>query len=744
MGPITLTSITRPNGAADKDGSQFGPENLGTWGTQGFDVRGDNISYNPSVNIANSLPLSVSVNRSIISSISRVETYGNNQLAYQAILTVLPSAPPAGSFRPFFGGTNKSIIHNKSDIDYTKMLKLAPVAGTPTFPGLEEAFRYPIITLGNSYPGVEYFVARYNCPEDGTAYGAAMSNMTMQALVLLNMNYTNAQKEALAINYIQMGLDTYGVVANGGAFPSEGGHNQGHKAPFVFAAHVLNDPTMQAACALYGGGTTISEANAPNIRFGEDQSTFYVTQKDIDTPRSASGYTVEPYPQSALGMPEWGPGSNALDGWYRKEAGYNWGRTYRHNCFFNLVNVALVAKLMGLESMWNHPAFFDYTLNRYAVIEANSAPSPPRVNGLSTLTTSMLAAYGGTAPPVAAVIAPVAVPSGGSYTTAQTVALTSGTGGATIHYTTDGSTPTAGSTVYSTPIAISANTTLKAVAMKSGMTGSAAMTSIYSITTTPLPDPSASSPVAVPGSGSFSSAQSVTLSSGTSGASIYYTTDGSTPTSGSTLYSTPITISANTTLKAVAMGSGMSSSTVMTSIYSITTPGVGEGVISLSTWPGTSSTMEPAQTSNFTISIKATPSSSAVDAQVGLSQGLPANYGAIAVIGRFNSSGRIDANNDNPYTAKNVLVYSAGVTYNFEFSVNMLAKTYDLKVTPEGGIPTVIAENYAFRSTAPSEQLTNVVIHHDASSAGTISADGIEISNLVTAPAPPQGLRVVE
>lgn len=54
----------------------------------------------------------------------------------------------------------------------------------------------------------------------------------------------------------------------------------------------------------------------------------------------------------------------------------------------------------------------------------------------------------------------------------STATITCATSGATIHYTTNGSTPTSASAAYSTPVAISATTTVKAIAVKSGMTDS--------------------------------------------------------------------------------------------------------------------------------------------------------------------------------------------------------------------------------------------------------------------------------
>lgn len=76
-------------------------------------------------------------------------------------------------------------------------------------------------------------------------------------------------------------------------------------------------------------------------------------------------------------------------------------------------------------------------------------------------------------------------------------------------------------------------------------------------------------PVATPVAGTYSATQSVTLTSSTSGATIYYTTDGSTPTKSSTKYTAAISVAATTTIKAIAIKTGMVESEVLTAAYTI-------------------------------------------------------------------------------------------------------------------------------------------------------------------------------
>jgi LysM repeat protein len=151
----------------------------------------------------------------------------------------------------------------------------------------------------------------------------------------------------------------------------------------------------------------------------------------------------------------------------------------------------------------------------------------------------------------------------GTYTSAQTVSISDATAGTTIYYTTNGTTPTTSSSVYSGPITVSATETLEAIAVETGYTNSAVATATYTIASV-LPTPTFSVPA-----GTYSSAQTVSISDATSGTTIYYTTNGTTPTTSSSVYSGPITVSSTETLEAIAVETGYTNSAVTTATYTI-------------------------------------------------------------------------------------------------------------------------------------------------------------------------------
>jgi len=86
--------------------------------------------------------------------------------------------------------------------------------------------------------------------------------------------------------------------------------------------------------------------------------------------------------------------------------------------------------------------------------------------------------------PPAPVANPSFSPSGGTYSSAQTVSISTAKSGASIRYTTNGSTPTATSgTLYTGSFTVSATSTLKAIAYKSGMSNSSVTSASFTITT---------------------------------------------------------------------------------------------------------------------------------------------------------------------------------------------------------------------------------------------------------------------
>jgi N-acetylneuraminic acid mutarotase len=159
-------------------------------------------------------------------------------------------------------------------------------------------------------------------------------------------------------------------------------------------------------------------------------------------------------------------------------------------------------------------------------------------------------------------------PVAGTYTSAQSVTISDATAGATIYYTTNGVTPTTSSTIYSAAIAVSSTETLQAIATASGYSTSSVAPATYIIT----PAPPAATPFFSPVAGTYTSAQSVTISDATAGATIYYTTNGVTPTTSSAIYTTAIAVSSTETLQAIATASGYSTSSVAIAAYTITPP----------------------------------------------------------------------------------------------------------------------------------------------------------------------------
>ncbi len=165
--------------------------------------------------------------------------------------------------------------------------------------------------------------------------------------------------------------------------------------------------------------------------------------------------------------------------------------------------------------------------------------------------------------PVAAT--PTFTPAAGSYSSTQSVTIADATAGAVIYYTTNGTTPTTSSTVYSGPISVAATETINAIAVASGYANSSVGSAAYTITASTA----TATPVLSLASGTYNVSPVVTITDATSGAKIYYTVNGTTPTTSSTLYSTPITVASSETIEAIAIAPSFTQSGVASAAYSL-------------------------------------------------------------------------------------------------------------------------------------------------------------------------------
>ncbi|MGE3177684.1 MAG: chitobiase/beta-hexosaminidase C-terminal domain-containing protein, partial [Vicinamibacterales bacterium] len=193
---------------------------------------------------------------------------------------------------------------------------------------------------------------------------------------------------------------------------------------------------------------------------------------------------------------------------------------------------------------------------------------------------------------------PTASPGPGTFASPTSVTLSTSTSGAAIRYTTDGTTPTATSPLYTGPISLATGTTIAAIATRANWLDSGVLTAAYTFNYGTL-----ATPTATPTSGTFDTGTTVALT-GPAGATVRYTLDGSTPTASAAIYSQPIPLSTTTTVKAKAFRPDYTASAVLAETYTIA---AGAPVLSHQTGtyaPGTRVTItasDPASTIRITL-----------------------------------------------------------------------------------------------------------------------------------------------
>jgi len=218
-----------------------------------------------------------------------------------------------------------------------------------------------------------------------------------------------------------------------------------------------------------------------------------------------------------------------------------------------------------------------------------TASYTPDTNSSSTYNTATGTSSGVTVTQAKSTPTVAVTPSSSSITTAQalpvTIAVTGGTGNQTPTgsvtltsggYASAASTLASGSATISIPagsLAVGNDTVTASYTpdSNSSSTYNAATGTSPAVTVTAV-GAAAAAPTFSPAAGAYTAVQMVKLSSTTIGARIYYTLDGSTPTTNSQAYSVPIYIGGAITVKAIAVATGYQNSPIATAAYHVTLP----------------------------------------------------------------------------------------------------------------------------------------------------------------------------
>jgi hypothetical protein len=366
VGPVTITAID-PAPTTSSPYLNGSVVDLPTAnGKSGFDSRlndGTDESWWFDASLRSYPPITLKPGDALVSSISlaqihslpevmRASDMSASPVRTMSVLTVLSAAPSADDFRPSYCDRSQAIYHANS-LQRNLLPSLAPPnpSGTPTLAQFEALYRRPWIDT-NAF--------LFDAPaEYMPSYGQHIAFADSYASLLLMLNFPADQKANLTNYFVQYGIDLYGCVQAGYGWPAFGGHRSGRKLPIIFAGILLSNDGMKNVSAAY-----------PN-QFGEDMQTVYVNQIPPDgTYQTAwQGATViygGHYGVNADGTPV----SPGLYGPYEQLQPVDWplingneqlGEAYRRCCTsVSWVGEALAIRLLNAQSVWNHPAFFDY------------------------------------------------------------------------------------------------------------------------------------------------------------------------------------------------------------------------------------------------------------------------------------------------------------------------------------------------------------------------------------------------
>ena len=356
----------RHKGKLARNGSSLNPVPCPAEGADfcsaGFDSRIPGRGYDPEK--FTKLPIAMVPGDALVSSISRTneevlktdcEGSHPDPIRVAAVLSCVAEPQPPDAFRPSYCDARNSKPLLARNLKRELLLRLPRVAGMPErLDGYAARFQKPWLDLADMG-----FCAP---PENLPHYGQLMAEVEGEASLLMLSDYPAEEKESLLLNFVQVGIDLYGCLRGGISPRAWGGIFSGRKWPVVFAGVMLDDEDMRTPAR-----------RVPGLIFQEDDQTALgpiayrgkTFQKSWSGSRAIfMGHTPQFF---SWGEKHWDRGWGLVDVYAPSE----WPEAYKgsepasqayrgSNTSGAWIPTALAVRLMHLEKVWNHDAFFAY------------------------------------------------------------------------------------------------------------------------------------------------------------------------------------------------------------------------------------------------------------------------------------------------------------------------------------------------------------------------------------------------
>ncbi|MFW6153832.1 MAG: PKD domain-containing protein [Planctomycetota bacterium] len=376
VGPVTIVAVD-PAPADGRHGSMLDPA-IGQG--QAYDDRSNN--YDPAVGVT--FPVTLTGETSLVSSLSWTDGADTHddltghpitlcKIRTAAVLTVLDDVPPADAFRPPYAGTDKPIFR-QSDLRYDPLPRLAPPNADPDYDYEDVSIftRDPSQTVAEQYGRLFQRVwllhltdanGRTHHPtENMPGYHASVYHAVQVGATLLLMDLPDIDN--LLLGFVQVGIDSHGVIATGAGGTASDADSSIHKWPVLLAGLLLDDEAMQTN----------------PYRYRTEWMSYYLADglSSIESAVVPRGYTYNGYTvgwRQDPGLHEHEHLDPATEWHLVPDGGGGKRETYRGINSRTWPGIALAARRMGAAELWNHPAFFDY-VDRWMTEEPTEYGTP--------------------------------------------------------------------------------------------------------------------------------------------------------------------------------------------------------------------------------------------------------------------------------------------------------------------------------------------------------------------------------